>query len=274
MATEATHDADTSGDIAELERKVAELRVARAQTIVERDEQVRGATRAAAVLDGLARVHHELGVLARERLDARDAARVAMETATSELANISLAREAAERDVRDAEARLAVARETVARLGDERTASEIGARDLGAIVERLTSEYEETARAAADVTIKFEVARAEHSIAQSRDVAFGDVEATLDREQLIAATQLQTARERSEATSVEADIRRVRELEDRLGVERADLERRLRGIGAAPEPSRAAAPRIASETEKLPKPVRISLAARLARDLINPGANG
>ena len=267
MATEATQEARTGTDIAELERKIVELRAARARMIAERDEHARSAARTAALLGGLAQIHHELGILARERLAARDAALAARDAATSDVARIAATHGALERDVREAEARLAVARETAARIARERSAAEAAASEAAQTVERLAGEYDETARAAADVTLKYDAALAENSIVEGRDVQFTDIEETLARESSLAETRLREARTHAETVRVEADLERVRELEDRLGTERADLERRLQGM--RPEVPTRAKPQRPTGTE----PGRITLAERLARDLVNPGGN-
>lgn len=278
MATEATHEADTGAEIAELERKVAELRMARAQMIVERDEHARSGARTAALLDGLAQIHRELGVLAKAKLASRDRAEAARAAAASDVARLAAAHEEAERDARDAGARLSVARETEARVARERTAATLAANEAALAVERLASEYDETARAAADVTLKYDAALAENAIVEGRDVQFTDIEETLDRESLLAETRLREARTRAETVRVEADLERVRDLEDRLGAERADLERRLRGMrSTVDDADRERTPAQQREVKPAgaagPEAGRITLAARLARDLVNPGTD-
>ncbi|GAC1310860.1 MAG: hypothetical protein NVSMB19_25200 [Vulcanimicrobiaceae bacterium] len=265
MATEVTYDAGAVDEIAGLERKIAELHAARAQMVAERDEHERDASRAATVLGGLAQVHRELGILCQERGAARDAALAAREAAAGELARLRSASAAADADLRALEQRLSIARETAARLAHERTAAERVAAEADAAAERTGAQYDETARAAADVTDKYQAAVAEATIAGGRDVQFTDIEETLDREELLATARLHDARVRAETSRVEADLQRIRELEERLSVERADLERRLRSMRSASGAPAPALPREPHERH------RISLAARLRRDLGDVG---
>lgn len=237
MATEATHEPSVTDEIDELERKVAELQIARAQMVAEREEHVRDAARAATVLGGLAQVHRELGILVSERAVARDSAAATLDTAAGERERIALVTESAEAAIVDLEARVAVARETYARLANECSEADRAASDAIAARDRAKAAYDETARAVADVSQKYEAALAESTIAQGRDVQYTDIEETLDREQALAETRLRDARARAETVQVEAELRRIRELEDRLASERAELERRLRAMRSSVVPS-------------------------------------
>lgn len=255
MNIAAVPAAGATDEIAVLERKVAELRLARANLVAERDEHASSAARAATVLGGLAQVQRELVVLQDERAAALQAAATARDTADA--------------DGRDLQQRLSDARETVLRLTAQCAIAERAAADARAAHERVGGNYEETVRAASDVTAKYEAARTEAAIAAGRDVQYTDIEETLDREQLAAETLLREARMRAETMHVEIELQRIRELEGRLSEERNDLERRLhsmRGTSLAPEPSRAAPPEFS-------KPNRISLADRLGRDLDTSEAN-
>ncbi len=260
MNIAAVPAAGATDEIAVLERKVAELRLARANLVAERDEHASSAARAATVLGGLAQVQRELVVLQDERAAALQAAATARDTADA--------------DGRDLQQRLSDARETVLRLTAQCAIAERAAADARAAHERAGGNYEETVRAASDVTAKYEAARTEAArteaaIAAGRDVQYTDIEETLDREQLAAETLLREARMRAETVHVEIELQRIRELEGRLSEERNDLERRLhsmRGTSLAPEPSRAAPPEFS-------KPNRISLADRLGRDLDTSEAN-
>jgi len=281
MATEATNDVGAIDEIVELERRVTELRVARAQMVAEREEHAREAARAATVLDGLAQIHREFGILTTERAEARDAAVAACDAANDDVARIRRATDTAETTIRDLEARLAIAHETATRVARGRADAESAYAEAVDARDHAMANYDETARAAADVAAKYEVAIAEATIAEGRDVQFTDIEETLDREQSLAETRLRDARGRAETTQVEAELRRIRVLEDRLARERADLERRLRAMRSSivvpPLPKsaryeRSGAPGPLGDIPPAPRregpePEAVSLAARLQRDL-------
>lgn len=282
MAPEATRDVGVTNEIEDIERKIAELRSARAQMVAEREEHDRNAARASTVLGGLAQIHRELGLLVSERAVARDSTGATCEIATSELARIDRATESMQAGIADLEARLAMARETSARVTKERIEAERAASEALAARDRAMTNYEETARAFADVAQKYEAALAESSITQGRDVQFSDIEETLDREQDLAETRLRDARARAETMQVEAELRRIRELEDTLVIERAELERRLHAMRSSIDRPVPQSPPPIEMTASLPErapapggpePARISLAARLLRDLANPRKN-
>lgn len=249
MSIDTTPDSGATEDLAELERKVADLHAARAQMVAEREEHVRDAARAATVLGGLAQIHRELGARVTERAAARDAADTESDTATAEFTRLTQASANVEASIADLEARLAIARETTARLVNERVDAERIAAEAASRRELARANYDETARAAADVARKYEAAVAEATIAEGRDVQFTDIEETLDREQSLAETRLRDARARAETLQVESDLRRIREQEDLLARERADLERRLRAMRSsvvatppAPQPQQTQQP--------------------------------
>ena len=273
MASEAPHEAGTTDEAAALEQKVADLRVARAQMVAERDEHVRDAARAAAVLADLALVHHEIGMLANERAAVRDAAVAAREAATAGVARVRTASEAANAQAWDLERRLAGVRETGSRLSDEGDVAERAAADADAAERQAAAQYEETARAAAEMTRAYEAALTQASIARGRDVQYDDIEETLDREESLAQTRLCEAHLRAETVRVEAELQRVRELQGRLTRERADIERRLRSIRTKAEVATSTTPLTLVAPRELHAPRgSVSLAMRLRRDLATPSA--
>ena len=283
MTPDTTPDSAPAEEIAELERKVGELRTARAQMVAEREEHARNAARAAAVLGGLAQIQRELGTLAREREQARDEAIAESEAAASESVRLKLEYATVQGRVNEFEKRLAETRAMLEALAVEAANAAALAAQTSEHEARTRAQFGETAGAVADVTVKYEAALNEATIAESREVQFTDIEETLDREQSLAETRLRAARIRAETAQVEADLKRVRENEERLQSERATLERRLRAMRSQAEvplaPTPAAVPArprpTASEAEAGAAPVpseaqRISLAARLKRDLIDP----
>ncbi len=249
MASEATHDAGTTDEIAELERKIAELRIAHAHMKAERDQYTSNAARTATALDGLTSISRALDILQKEHAAARDTA--------------AAAREAADAAVRDARQRLDEARQTAHALAAERVVAERAAAQARAAEARASASYDQTSRTVSDVRATYEAARAESANVARRD-APGDNTEEFEREKLSAETRLHKLRVRAESVHAGIDLQRIR-----------DLERCLRSIRLTTVSTTSAAQMRPPEAPSLARqevatPDRISLATRLRRDLGTP----
>ena len=272
MTTYERHDTGTAGEIEELERKIAELRLARAQLHTERDEHLRNAARAATVRDGLAELHRELGLLAGGRDGAREAARRDRDAAVADLDRIAHAARDTAAEVESIAAALLEARERHAQHEEERLLA-VRRADAAEAAESLAREQNaETQATARELRAKLDAAAAETALAQARSAQFIDIAQTLDREQAAAEARLASIRSRYETTRLEADLERIRGLETKLASERLELERRLNDITSHVERDERAASRTTGHTAtpgfepRARTTARISLAERLQRD--------
>jgi chromosome segregation protein len=272
MTTHEIHDTGAVGEIEGLERKVAELRYARAQLHAERDEHLRNVARAATMRDGLAQLHRELKLLAGERDGAREIAKRDCDEAVADLERIAHATRETAAEVETVAARLAEARARHATLEEERPLAERRVADAEAAESLAREQNEETQRTARDLRAKLDAAAAETALAEARSVQFVEIAQTLDREQATAETQLATIRSQYETARLEADLARIRGLESQLASERAELERRLSDITSNVERDEYGASRMAGHTttpgfdSNARTIVRITLAQRLQRD--------
>lgn len=272
MTTHEMHDIGSAGEIDGLERKVAELRHARAQLHSERDEHLRNAARAATVRDGFAQLHRELGLLAGERDGASQIARRDRDAAVTDLERIANATREIATEVETVAAHLAVARERQASLEKERVLAERRAADAEAAETLARDQNDETQLTARDLRAKLDAVAAETALAETRSAQFVDIAQNLDREQASAETRLATIRSRYETTRLEADLARIRGLESQLASEREDLERRLSDITSTIERDERATSRVTGSTttpgfEPRARTIaRITLAERLQRD--------
>ncbi len=272
MTTHERHDTGTAGEIEELERKVAELRLARAQLDAERDEHSRNAARAGTVRDGLAELHRELGLLVGGRDGARESAKRDRDVAAADLDRIARAARESAAEVESIATALSAARERHARNEEARLTAE-GRVAAAEAAESLAREQNaETHATASDLRAKLDAAAAETAIAEARSAQFVDIAQTLDREQAAAEARLATIRSRYETTRLEADLERIRGLETKLASERAELERRLSDVTSHVEREETAASRMTGHTTTpgfdpgARTIARISLAERLQRD--------
>ena len=276
MTTHERHDTGTAGEIEELERKIAELRLARAQLHAERDEHLRNATRAATVRDGLAELHRELGLLAGDRDGAREAAKAVRDAAVADLDRIARASHETAAEIETTAALLAEARARYARYEEERVLAEGRAAEAEVAESLARDQTTEMAATARDLRAKLDAAAAETALAQARSAQFVDIAQTLDREEATAEARLATIRSRYETTRLEADLARIRGLESKLASERAELEQRLSDIATNVERDEAATSRMTGHTTTpgfeagSRTTARVTLAERLQRDF-GPG---
>ncbi len=257
--TDDRHETGATGEIEGLERKIAELRLARAQMDAERDEHARNAARATTVRDGLHALHHELDVLARERAAAADAAKRERDEAAATLERLARSASEQSRQTADLETQLAAARERGDRIEAERASAESRAAVASQTEMTAREHHDETSRSTADLRAKRDAAATEATHAQARRVQFVDIAQTLDREQSNAEAALATIRARYESTRLQADLDRIKTLEMRLASEREALERRLHDLNGSDGAANGVAPRARTTPH-------VSLAERLARD--------
>ncbi len=264
MTTDERPQTDSPGDIENLERKIAELRLARAQMHAERDEHARSAARAATVRDGLASLHSELTLLAAVRGSARDVAERDRKTTAEELAILAAEAARASEDMRALEERLTEGRARASTIEAARLAAESSTRAAADTESIARAQYDETSRSADELKAKLDAASSEAELAARRSTQFADIAATLDREQAAAEALLETTRARYEAAQLAADLERIGALEIALAAERADIERRIKNL-AKTEPFESSEPP-AQPHEPNREVRRVSLARRLERD--------
>lgn len=272
MTTHERHDTGSAGEIEELERKVAELRLARAQLEAERDEHLRNAVRAATVRDGLAELHRELGLLGSERDSAREGAKRDRDVAATDLERIAVAASEAAAEVEMIAARLADARERHARIESERVLAAHRAAEAQCAESIARDQNEETQRTTRDLQGRLEAAAAETALAEARSAQFVDIAQTLAREQSTAEARLATIRSRFETTRLQAELARIRSLEITLASEREEIERRLSQVSSNAARDEHVASKVTMQTttpgfEAGARTIaRVSLSERLQRD--------